>query len=150
MAFPDFIAVLQPVPYWYTLFAAIPLGCARGILDEVGRPTPTSAALRLRLAEAQMRYESLHAYVQETARDWRLAAGQAYGARVLRMKTFVSQESTKLCAELFALSGGRSYRRAGRAARLLADSFAGTALRPPLALGLETLSEQFSLEPAGG
>jgi alkylation response protein AidB-like acyl-CoA dehydrogenase len=86
-----------------------------------------------------MRYESLRAYLLETAAEWRAGAGPEYGARVLRTKTFVTQESTKLAAELFALSGGRHYRRDGAMARLLADSFAGTALRPPLALGLETL-----------
>jgi hypothetical protein len=50
------------------------------------------------------------------------------------MKTYVTQEATKLCAELFALSGGRHYGRDGRLARTLAASFAGTALRPPLPL----------------
>jgi hypothetical protein len=57
----------------------------------------------------------------------------------------VTQESTKLCAELFALGGGRHYRRSGAVARTLADSFAGTALRPPLSLSLDTLVENFSL-----
>ena len=52
---------------------------------------------------------------------------------------------TKLCAELFALSGGRHYRRSGSVARALADSFAGTALRPPLPLALDTLVDSFSL-----
>ena len=144
--FPDFIAVAQPLSYFFLLFAAIPLGCAGAILRELGTPAPQSPALRLRLSEALMRYESLRAYLFETARDWRPAAGAAYGARVLRAKTFVTQESTRLCAELFALSGGRHYTRGGRLARLLADSFAGTALRPQLALALDTLVEQFALD----
>jgi alkylation response protein AidB-like acyl-CoA dehydrogenase len=147
LGFPDFIAVAQPLSYFYFLFAAIPLGCAGAILHELGTPAPQSAALRLRLSDALMRYESLRAYLFETARGWRPCAGPEYGARVLRTKTYVTQESTRLCAELFALSGGRHYTRGGRLARLLADSFAGTALRPPLALGLETLVEQFSLAP---
>ena len=54
-----------------------------------------------------MREEALRAYLHETARAWRPGAGPAYGARVLRMKTYVTQEATKLCAELFALSGGQ-------------------------------------------
>ena len=72
-----------------------------------------------------MREEALRAYLHETARGWRPGAGPAYAARVLRMKTYVTQEATKLCAELFALSGGRHYRRDGRLARTLAASFAG-------------------------
>jgi hypothetical protein len=65
---------------------------------------------------------------------------------MLRTKTYVTQEATRLCAELFALSGGRHYTRDGRLARLLAASFAGTALRPPLSLALDTLVQQFSSE----
>lgn len=146
MGFPNFIEHVQPLQYFYCLFAAIPLGCAGAILKELATPAPASPGLRLRLAEAAMRLEALQAYLQQTASGWRANAGAAYGARVLRTKTFVTQESTKLCAELFALSGGRHYRRTGRLARLLADSFAGTALRPPLPLALETLSETFGFE----
>ncbi len=144
--FPDFIAIAQPVSYWYCLFAAIPLGCAAGILKMLSTPAPASPAIRLRLADARMRHEAMSAYLHETAAAWRPAAGPAYAARVLRMKTYVTSESTKLCAELFALSGGRHYRRNGDAARLLADSFAGTALRPPLSLALDALVEGFGEE----
>jgi hypothetical protein len=49
---------------------------------------------------------------------------------------------------LFALGGGRNYRRTSRVARTLADSFAGTALRPPLALALDSLVENFTLGSA--
>jgi alkylation response protein AidB-like acyl-CoA dehydrogenase len=146
LGFPDFLAKTQPLQYFFCLFAAIPLGCARSMLEALGTPAPASPVLRLRLSDAQMKYESLRAYLLETAGQWRPAAGPAYAARVLRTKTFVTQESTKLCAELFALSGGRHYSRSSPVARAFADSFAGTALRPPLALGLETLVEQFSLE----
>jgi hypothetical protein len=79
---------------------------------------------------------------------WRPAAGPEFAGRVLRTKTYVTQESTKLCAELFALAGGRHYTRKSAVARLLCDAFAGTALRPPLALALDTLVEQFSLDGA--
>ena len=108
-------------------------------------PAPESPALRLRVSDALMRYEALRAYLMETAAGWRPAAGPAYAARVLRTKTHITQEATKLCAELFALSGGRHYTRTGAAARALADAFAGTALRPPLALALDTLVQSFSL-----
>lgn len=141
--FPNFIEVAQPVTYWYCLFAAIPLGCALGILQALSKPVPDSPAIRLRLTDARMRLEAMTAYLHETAAAWRPAAGPAYAARVLRMKTYVSAEATKLCAELFALSGGRHYRRGGTLARLLADSFAGTALRPPLPLALDALVEGF-------
>lgn len=141
--FPDFIAIAQPLSYFFCLFAAIPLGCATGLLELMSTPAPASPALRLRLADARMKQEALSAYLSETAAAWRPAAGPEYAARVLRMKTYVSSEATKLCAELFALSGGRHYRRDGAAARILADSFAGTALRPPLALSLDALVEQF-------
>jgi alkylation response protein AidB-like acyl-CoA dehydrogenase len=88
-----------------------------------------------------MRTEAMRAYLHETASRFRPAAGAEYAARVLRTKTWVTREASTLCAELFALSGGRAYRRGGRAARLLADSFAGTALRPPLPLALDLLGE---------
>jgi hypothetical protein len=90
-----------------------------------------------------MREEALRAYLCETARAWTPGAGRSYAARALRTKTYVTQEATKLCAELFALSGGRHYKRDGRLARALAASFAGTALRPPLPLALDTLVQQF-------
>ena len=144
MGFPNFIEAVAPLQYWYCLFAGIALGCARSILKAMATPAPVSAALRLRYSEALMRYEALRAYLLETADGWRASAGAAYAARVLRTKTYVTQESTKLCAELFALGGGRHYRRSGAVARTLADSFASTALRPPLSLSLDTLVESFS------
>ena len=145
MGFPNFLELVQPLQYWFCLFAAIPLGCAASILTELGTPSPQSPALRLRLSEGVMRYEAMRAYLHQVAGGWRAAAGPDYAARVLRAKTYVTQESTKLCAELFALGGGRHYRRGGSLARALADSFAGTALRPPLPLALDTLVESFSL-----
>jgi alkylation response protein AidB-like acyl-CoA dehydrogenase len=147
MGFPNFIETVQPLTWWFCLFAAIPLGCAAAILKALATPAPESPALRLRFSEALMRYEALHAYLQETAAQWRPAAGPVYAARVLRTKTYVTQEATKLCAELFALGGGRSYTRTHRVARALADSFAGTALRPPLPLALDALVQSFSLGP---
>jgi alkylation response protein AidB-like acyl-CoA dehydrogenase len=93
-----------------------------------------------------MRYEAMRAYLLETADGWRPAAGPAYAARAVRAKTYVTQESTRLSADLFALSGGRHYRRTSPVARLLAASFAGTALRPPLPLALDTMMEGFGLE----
>jgi alkylation response protein AidB-like acyl-CoA dehydrogenase len=144
VGFPNFIEIVEPLTYWFALFAAIPLGCAAAMRRELSTPTPESQALRLRLADAHMREEGLRAYLHETARAWHAGAGPDYAARALRTKTFVTQEATKLSAELFALSGGRHYRRDGRLARTLAASFAGTALRPPLPLALETLVQQFS------
>lgn len=146
VGFPNFIEIVQPLSYWFALFSAIPLGCAAAIRRELAIPAPESPALRLRLSEACMREEALRAYLHETARAWRPGAGPAYAARVLRTKTYVTQEATRLCAELFALSGGRHYKRDGRLARALAASFAGTALRPPLPLALDTLVQQFSSE----
>jgi alkylation response protein AidB-like acyl-CoA dehydrogenase len=145
MGFADFLNVVQPLQYWFCLFAAIPLGCARSILRALGTPAPQSAALRLRLSDALMRYEAMRAYLLETAARFRPGAGAEHAARVLRAKTYVSQEATKLCAELFALGGGRNYQRNSPIARALADSFAGTALRPPLTLALDSLVENFSL-----
>jgi alkylation response protein AidB-like acyl-CoA dehydrogenase len=145
MGFPNFLAHVQPLQYFFCLFAAIPLGCAAAIITELGTPAPQSPVLRLRLSEAVMRYEAMRAYLHQTASGWHAAAGPAYAELVLRTKTYVTQESTKLCAELFALGGGRHYRRSGSIARALADSFAGTALRPPLPLALDTLIESFSL-----
>jgi alkylation response protein AidB-like acyl-CoA dehydrogenase len=146
VGFPNFIEIVQPLTYWFALFSAIPLGCAAAIRRELSTPAPESPALRMRLSDAQMREEALRAYLQDTARQWRPGAGSAYAARALRTKTYVTQEATRLCAELFALSGGRHYTRDGRLARTLAASFAGTALRPPLPLALDTLLQQFSAE----
>jgi alkylation response protein AidB-like acyl-CoA dehydrogenase len=148
VGFPDFVRLVQPLEYWFCLFAAIPLGCAKAILRAMASPEPQSPALRLRLAEATMRYEAMRAYLLQTAGSFRAAAGPDYAARVLRTKTYVTQEATKLCAELFSLGGGRNYRRTSLAARMLADSFAGTSLRPPLALALDRLIEDFSLGDA--
>lgn len=148
VGFPDFIQRVQPLEYFFCLFAAIPLGCAKAILRAIASPVPQSPALRLRLADATMRYEAMRAYLLQTAAEFRPGAGAAYAARVLRTKTYVTQEATKLCAELFALGGGRNYRRTSLVARMLADSFAGTALRPPLALSLDRLVENFSLGDA--
>jgi isovaleryl-CoA dehydrogenase len=148
VGFPDFLNLVQPLEYWFCLFAAIPLGCAKAILHTMASPAPQSPALRLRLAEAMMRYEAMRAYLLQTAGGYRAHAGASYAARVLRTKTYVTQEATKLCAELFALGGGRNYRRTSVVARMLADSFAGTALRPPLALALDRLIEGFSFEDA--
>jgi alkylation response protein AidB-like acyl-CoA dehydrogenase len=146
VGFPNFIEIVQPLQYWFALFSAIPLGCAAAIRRELATPAPESPALRLRLSDARMCEEALRAYLHETARAWRPGAGPAYAALALRTKTYVTQEATRLCAELFALSGGRHYRRDGRLARTLAASFAGTALRPPLPLALDTLVQQFSSE----
>jgi alkylation response protein AidB-like acyl-CoA dehydrogenase len=146
LGFPNFLNLVQPLQYWYCLFAAIPLGCAKAILSALSTPPPRSPALRLRLSDAAMRYEAMNAYLSETAAGFRAAGGAGYAARVLRTKTYVTQEATKLCGELFALSGGRSYRRSNRIARTLADSFAGTSLRPPLALALDVLVESFSFD----
>jgi len=143
LCFPNFIGVARPIQYAVCLFAAIALGCAGGMLRAMAHPAPTSPALRLRLNEALMRYEALSAYLLETASAWRAGAEPSYAARVLRMKTYVSQESTRMCAELFALSGGSHYRASDPLARLLADSFAGTALRPPLPLALDMFSQEF-------
>jgi alkylation response protein AidB-like acyl-CoA dehydrogenase len=148
VGFPDLLNVVQPLEYWFCLFAAIPLGCAKAMLRAIASPEPQSPALRLRLAEATMRYEAMRAYLLQTAAEFRPGAGAAYAARVLRTKTYVTQEATKLCAELFALGGGRNYRRTSHVARMLADSFAGTSLRPPLALALDRLIENFSLGDA--
>lgn len=92
-----------------------------------------------------MRYEAARAYLLESASTYRAGGDAAYRARVLRTKTFVTQEATRLCADLFALSGGRHYVRGGRLSGAMADVFAGTALRPPLALALDLLVEGFTL-----
>ncbi|MDP2315303.1 MAG: acyl-CoA dehydrogenase family protein [Pseudomonadota bacterium] len=147
LGFPNLVELAQPWVYSHCLFAAIPLGCALGILRELGTPAPSSPALRLRLSEAQMRYEAARAYLLETARGWEAGASPAWRARVLRTKAYVTQDTTRLAAELFALSGGRHYRRSSHVARLLASSFAGTALRPPLPLALDMLAEGFGLDP---
>jgi alkylation response protein AidB-like acyl-CoA dehydrogenase len=143
VGFPNFIERARPLEYWFCLFAAVPLGCAAAMLRAIGSPAPASAALRARLSEARMRYEAARAYLFESASMYRPGSDAPYRARVLRTKTFVTQEAVRLCADLFALSGGRHYVRGGRLAGVMADVFAGTALRPPLALALDLLVDGF-------
>ena len=38
LGFPNFLAALVPTPYWYCLFATIPLGCAAGIRQGPDNP----------------------------------------------------------------------------------------------------------------
>jgi len=144
LGWPGFLDGARPTSWWWCLFAAIPLGCAASILRAVGTPAPASPAVRSGCADALMRIESLRAYLRDTASRWTSAPSRELEARMLRAKTYVSQESTRIGAELFALSGGRHYTRGGAAARALADAFAGTALRPPLPLALESLAEGFT------
>jgi alkylation response protein AidB-like acyl-CoA dehydrogenase len=146
LGFPNFIETARPLEYWFCLFAAVSLGCAASMLRALGSPPPSSPALRLRLSEVEMRYEAARAYLLDSASRYRPGGDAAYRARVLRTKTFVSQEATRLCADLFALSGGRHFVRGGALAGALADVFAGTALRPPLALALDLLVDGFSLD----
>jgi len=146
LGYPGFLESAAPLTVWYCLFPAVSLGCAASILEQIATPAPQSPALRLRLADAQMRIEAMRAYLHETA----TLRGEApdprtQTMRVIRAKTYVTQEATQLSAELFALSGGRHYSRTSPVARAFADSFAGTALRPPLALALDMLVEQFAL-----
>lgn len=145
LGYPNFIAAFQPLPLWLCLFAAVPLGCAGAVLGELGKNSPSSPSLRMHLNDALMRYEAAKAYLLQVASEFRPGAGGEYNARVTRVKTYVAREMTKLAAEMFAFGGGSQYRRTGRAARAFADAFAGTALRPPLVLALDTLLENFSL-----
>jgi alkylation response protein AidB-like acyl-CoA dehydrogenase len=146
LGFPGYIERARPLEYWFCLFAAVSLGCAASMLRALGSPAPASPALRLRLSEAQMRYEAARAYLLDSASRYRAGGDAPYRARVLRTKTFVTQEAARLCADLFALSGGRHYARGGRLAGAMADVFAGAALRPPLALALDSLVEGFTLD----
>jgi alkylation response protein AidB-like acyl-CoA dehydrogenase len=146
LGFPNFIESARPLEYWFCVFAAVPLGCVASMLRTLASPAPTSPALRLRLSEVQMRYEASRAYLLESASKYRAGADAAYRARVLRTKTFVTQEATRLCADLFALGGGRHYVRGGHLSGAMADAFAGTALRPPLPLALDLIVEGFALE----
>jgi alkylation response protein AidB-like acyl-CoA dehydrogenase len=145
LGYPGFLEDVQPFSWWWCLFGAIPLGCAASMLRALGDPAPASPAVRLRLSEALMRFEAARAYLLETARAWRPGEGAAYRGRVTRAKTFAAEESVRICADLFALSGGRHFTRSSRVARSMADSFAGAALRPPLPLALDALIENFSL-----
>ncbi len=147
LGYPGFLDATQPFSWWWCLFSAIPLGCVASMIRALGAPAPSSPALRLRLADALMRYEAARAYLLEVASAWRPGAAPAQIARVVRAKTYVTQEATRLAADLFALSGGRHYTRTGRVARCLADVFAGTALRPPLPLALDQLVDGFSIGP---
>lgn len=149
LGFPRFLESVQPFGYWYQLFSAVPLGCAASIIRTIGDPPPQSPAMRVRLNDALMRWEALEAYLLQTAAGWRPGPDLAYRNRALRAKTYVTQEATKLCAELFALTGGSQYRRTSTVARMMADAFAGTALRPPLPLALQMLADNFELGEVG-
>jgi alkylation response protein AidB-like acyl-CoA dehydrogenase len=147
VGYPGFLGAAQPFSWWYCLFAAIPLGCVASMIRALGTPAPSSPALRLRLSEALMRYEAARAYLLDSASLWRPGGDEGLRARMLRAKTYVTQESARIAADLFALSGGRHYTRTGHVARRFAGTFAGTALRPPLPLALDLLVDGFSLGP---
>lgn len=148
LGFPKLVETAQPWLFSSCMFAAIPLGCVKGILGEMANPAPTSPAMRYRLAEAQMRFEAARAYLLETARGWRPGSPPAWRARAVRAKTYVTQDMTRLAAELFALSGGKHYWRGSRVADMLLASFAGTGLRPPLPLSLDMITDGFAFDPA--
>jgi alkylation response protein AidB-like acyl-CoA dehydrogenase len=148
VGYPGYIEIAQPQTYWFCLFAAVALGPVRSLLSLLGRPTPSSPALRARLSDALMRYESVRAYLRETAAAWRPGAPASYRARVVRAKTHVTLECARLAAELYALSGGRHYTRTSAAGRALADTFAAASLRPPLALAFDSMLEGFDLQAA--
>ena len=148
LGYPGFIEIAQPLTYWFCMFAAISLGTVRSLLTLLGRPAPASAALRARLGEALMRYESIRAYLRETAGAWRAGAPPSYRARVVRAKTHVALEATRLAAELYALAGGRHYTQKSAAGRAFLDTFATASLRPPLALAFDMLLEGFDLDAA--
>ena len=144
-------SAVRPLQYWYCLFAAIPLGLrGLGCCAALGQPAPASPALRLRLATRSCATSRCARTCSRRPPRWRPAADAAYAGRVLRTKTYVTEQATSLYAELFALSGGRHYTRGGRISGALADAFAGTALRPPLPLALDALVAGFSLGELSG
>jgi alkylation response protein AidB-like acyl-CoA dehydrogenase len=147
LGFPKLLETAQPWAFSFCMFAAIPLGCVKGILGEMSNPAPTSPAMRYRLAEAQMRYEAARAYLLETARGWKPGSSGAWRQRCVRTKTYVTQDMTKLAAELFALTGGKHYWRGSRVSEMLLGSFAGTGLRPPLPLALDMVTDGYAFDP---
>jgi len=103
VGFPNFIEIVQPLSYWFALLRPFPSDAPLRSGASCRRPPPESPALRLRLSEARMREEAARAYLHETAREWRPGAGPVYASAALRTKTFVTQEATRLCAELFCV-----------------------------------------------
>ena len=130
-------------PRYLSLFPVAVIECDRQILAFANL---LAGSQKQELAADLMRYEAARAYLLKAASTYRAGSDPAYRARVLRTKTFVTQEATRVCADLFALGGGRHYVRGGRLSGAMADVFAGTALRPPLALALDLLVETFMLE----
>ena len=104
LGFPGFIDRFQPLAYWPLLFAAIPLGCATGILHALARPAPSTPAMRLRLSEALMRIEAMEGYLQHTAACWRVDSAAEYAPRAT-------------CKGLRDAGGHAAVRRALRACR---------------------------------
>jgi hypothetical protein len=96
VGFPNFIETVQPLTYVFALFSAIPLGCAAAIRRELSTPAPQSPALRLRLADAQMREEALRAAVRPRARGRQARVPRAARALARRRR----HAGDKLCAEL--------------------------------------------------
>lgn len=128
-----------PVGWGQLGFAAVPLGCVRGLLTPLlaasGRLGPGA---RSELAALTARYEAARAYLLDTARRTGPVSEPANGARVLRTKTHVTREAVALASELFAVGSGSALAANGLAAKFLRDAFAGTGLRPPLRASLDT------------
>lgn len=130
-----------PLPAgWAALpFAAVALGCVRGLLAPMlagcGGLGP---ALRSELATLTARYEAARAYLRHTAAQAGPTTTPAFNALVMRTKAQVTREAVAVASELFALGSGQALAANGLAGKYLRDVFAGTGLRPPLRAALET------------
>ncbi|MDZ7727236.1 MAG: hypothetical protein U5Q44_03035 [Dehalococcoidia bacterium] len=150
LGFPGYIESVQPLQYWFLLFAAIPVGCARSILHELGTPAPRSP--RAPAPRPPRRRAAPSNPSKPTCAIPRPAGTAPTAPNLPRASTRTEIASSQRkrppsVPRLCALGGGRHcYRQDSPVARAMADAFAGVSLRPPLALALDTLCEQLTLE----
>jgi alkylation response protein AidB-like acyl-CoA dehydrogenase len=143
MGFPGFATAPNPDYWWRLGFAAVALGCVRGLLAPlIERAGALGPAARSELAGLTARYESARAYLMDTARRGDPLSTPLYSARALRAKTHVTQEAVALASTLFSLGSGSALAANGLAAKYLRDVFAGTGLRPPYKASLDMWGER--------
>lgn len=134
-----------PIPAgWAALpFAAVALGCVRGLLAPMLAGSGSlGPALRSELATLTARYEAARAYLLHSAAQAEPVSTRAFLALVTRTKAQVTREAVAVAADLFALGSGQALAANGLAGKYLRDVFAGTGLRPPLRASLDTQADE--------
>lgn len=139
VGYPGLFDLVNRGFWWNLAFAAVALGCVRGLLEPLLRGSGAlGPAARSDLAALTARYEAARGYLMDTARRHTPLTTPRDAALKVRTKTHVTRECVALASELFALGSGSALAANGLAGKYLRDVFAGTGLRPPLKATLDS------------